>query len=102
MAEKRSLAREVARGADGGQVRCFLSVVPNNPNTKGSGSGSGKGKGTAGKDMGRGLHSSTVSFWLNLSAFCGIQGAFRGIYEVSRGIRGCLGCILCQKRLRLS
>jgi hypothetical protein len=25
---------------------------------------------------GRGLHSST--FWLNLSAFCGIGGAFRG------------------------
>jgi len=39
---------------------------------------------------GRGLHSST--FQLNVSAFCAIGGAFR---EHS-------GCILCQKRLRLS
>jgi len=32
----------------------------------------------------RGLHSST--FQLNLSAFCGIGGAFRGC------LRGCMGC----------
>jgi len=52
----------------------------------------------------RGLHSST--FWLNLSAFCGIGGACRGglggVQEMLGGIRGCAGCILCQKRLRLS
>jgi hypothetical protein len=38
---------------------------------------------------GRGLHSPT--FKLNVSAFCGIQGAFMGclgsVYEVSRSIR---------------
>ena len=53
---------------------------------------------------GRGLHSLTSQ--LNLSAFCGTWGAFRGcvggVEEVSGGIRGCLGCILCQTRLRLS
>jgi hypothetical protein len=53
---------------------------------------------------GRGLHSST--FRLNLSASCGIGGAFRcclgGVWEVSRGVRACSGCVLCQKRLRLS
>jgi hypothetical protein len=53
---------------------------------------------------GRGLHSST--FRLNVSAFCGMGGAFRGClggeWEVL-GVRcGCLGCILCQKRLGLS
>ena len=53
---------------------------------------------------GRGLHSST--FWLNVSAFCGIGGAsrgcFEGIEEVSGVTRGCVGCVLCQKWLRLS
>jgi hypothetical protein len=53
---------------------------------------------------GRGLHSST--FRLNVSALCGIGGAFRGclgvVYGVSGGIGGRLGCISCQKRLRLS
>jgi len=52
----------------------------------------------------RGLHSST--FRLNVSAFCGTGGAFRGclrsVWEVLGGIRGCLQCILCQTRLRLS
>jgi hypothetical protein len=52
----------------------------------------------------RGLHSST--FWLNISAFCGKGGAFRGclgvVEQVLGGIWGCLGCILCQKWLRLS
>ena len=57
--------------------------------------------------LGRGLHWST--FQLNLSAFCRIgvhqgvcQGAFGRCYGVSRSIRGCPGCILCQKWLRLS
>ena len=58
----------------------------------------------AGKQSGRGLHSST--FQLNLSAFGGIGGAYWGclgvVCEVLGGIRGCLGCILCQERLRLS
>ena len=45
---------------------------------------------------GRGLHSST--FRLNVSAFCGIGGAFRGgclggVQEVSSAIWGCKGCI---------
>ena len=31
-----------------------------------------------------------------------IQGLFRGVQEVSGGMRGCLDRILCQKRLRLS
>jgi len=43
---------------------------------------------------------------LNASAFCGIGGAFMGYLggacEVLWGNRGCLGCILCLKRLRLS
>ena len=30
------------------------------------------------------------------------EGFFRGVYGVSGDIRGCSGCILCQKRLRLS
>ena len=53
---------------------------------------------------GRALHSFT--FQLNLSASCGIGGAFRGgvwdFQEVLGGNRGCLGYVLCQKRLRLS
>jgi len=55
------------------------------------------------RNLGRGLHSS--NFRLNVSAFCGIGGAFGGsldcVEEVS-GFQGHLGCILCQKRLRLS
>jgi len=57
--------------------------------------------------LARGLLSST--FRLNLSAFCGIwvhlgvvQGLFRRCQGVFRSIRGCAGCTLCQKRLRLS
>jgi len=59
------------------------------------------------RHCGRGLHSSTIR--LNVSAFCGTGGAFRGclggIYEVlgdMQGCLGCLGCSLCQKRLTLS
>ena len=58
-------------------------------------------------DRGRCLHSSTFRFIL--SAFCGIGvhlgvvfGVIRRCQGVLRCIRGCLGCILCQKRLRLS
>ena len=78
----------------------------------GGGGGGGEGcrrrrrarmRGGAGA-AGRGLHSST--FRLNVSAFCGKGGAFMdrlgGVSEVSGDIRGYLGCILCQKRLRLS
>jgi len=58
------------------------------------------GRGVAG----RGVHSST--FWLNVSGFCGIEGVIRGclggVHEVLGGIRGCVWCILCQKRLRSS
>ena len=51
--------------------------------------------------LGRGLHSST--FWLNLSAFCGIGVACGGCVGVfSGGVWGCLGCTLCQERLKLS
>ena len=60
---------------------------------------------------GRGLLLFTVQ--LNVSAFCGIGGVFRGcvgrVLGVSGGTRACQGvpgrvqgCILCQKRLRLS
>jgi len=52
----------------------------------------------------RGLHSST--FQLNVSAFYSIGGALRGclgsVLVVVGDYRGYLGCILCQKRLRLS
>jgi len=51
---------------------------------------------TSTAESGRSLHSST--FRLNVSAFCGIGGAFRGYLggacEVLRGNRGDLGCIL--------
>ena len=51
--------------------------------------------------FGRGLHSST--FQLNLSAFSGIGGAFRGCLRGVQGVvKGYSGLILCQKRLRLS
>ena len=40
---------------------------------------------------GKGLHSST--FWLNLSASCGIGGAFRGCLAVCRGGQGIAGGI---------
>jgi len=54
--------------------------------------------------VGRGSHSST--FQLNVSAFCGIGVSFRGckggVKQVTGGIRGFIGCILCKKRLRLS
>jgi len=49
---------------------------------------------------GRGLHSST--FWLNLSAFCGIGGACRGCLKRTRGVSGLQGELLCQNRLKLS
>jgi hypothetical protein len=53
---------------------------------------------------GRGLHSST--FRLNVSAFCGIGGYIYGLFRRGPGgvreSRGCRGCILCQKRLKLS
>ena len=55
----------------------------------------------------RGLHSST--FRLTLSAYCRtgvhsgiVQGVIRRCQGVLRSIRGCSGCILCQKRHRLS
>ena len=65
-------------------------------------------KAAAVRPRARGLHSST--FQLNGSAFCGMGGAFKdllkgclgGVCEVLGGIRRWLGCILCQKRLRLS
>ena len=53
---------------------------------------------------GRGLHSST--FRLNVSASCGLGVATKGYQGVVQGvlwaIMGCLGCILCQKRIRWS
>ena len=50
---------------------------------------------------GRGLRLSTL--WLNLSAFCGIGGAFRGCLSGVQGVSGgMVGCVLCQKRLRSS
>jgi hypothetical protein len=52
----------------------------------------------------KGLHSLTLQ--LNVSAFCGIGGGFRGclggVYGGIRGIRRCLGCILRHRWLRLS
>jgi len=55
-------------------------------------------------DTGRNLHSSTC--WLNLSAFCGTGaacgGCLGGVQVMLGDIRGCLGFILCQKRLKLS
>ena len=55
----------------------------------------------------RGLHSST--FRVNAGAYGGIGGALRGFQGVFRGfkggswgIRGCLRCVLCRKRLMLS
>jgi len=48
--------------------------------------------------VGRGLHS--FSSQLNLSDFCGIGGAHSDCF--TGGIRGCAGCVFCQKRLRLS
>ena len=46
-------------------------------------------------DVGRGLHSFT--FQLNVSAFCGIGGAFRGSFRgcsgVLGGMRGCAGWV---------
>ena len=54
--------------------------------------------------VGRGSHLST--FRLNVSAFYGIGGAIRGYQGVDEEVFGaimrCPGCILCQKRLRLS
>ena len=72
-----------------------------------SGSGGGGCSGGRGGARGRGLHSST--FWLNLSTFCGIGvhvgillGVFRMCQGVLRSIKWCSGCVLRQKRLRLS
>jgi len=51
----------------------------------------------------RDLHSST--FQLNVSAFCGIRSAFTGHLGCFTGVGGfigCFGCVLCQKRLKLS
>jgi hypothetical protein len=53
---------------------------------------------------GRGLHSSTLQ--LNFSALCVTGGAVRGclggVQEVWGGIKGCLGYVLCEKRLKLT
>jgi len=50
---------------------------------------------------GRGLHSSTLG--LSVNTLLGIGGALWGLFRgVLGGIRGCLGCVLCKKRLRLS
>ena len=59
----------------------------------------------AGAEVGAtGLHSS--NFRLNVSAFCGIGGVFwvhlGGVWGVSGVKRGCLGCYLSHKWLRLS
>jgi len=51
--------------------------------------------------MGRGLHSSTLQ--LNLSTFCVTEGAVRGCFGGFLGVvKGFLGVLLCQKRLKLS
>jgi len=56
------------------------------------------------QDNGLGLHSTT--FWLNVSTFRGLGVAFRGysedVQEVTGGSGGSLGCISCQKGLKLS
>jgi len=56
------------------------------------------------EEDGRGLHSSTSK--LNVSASRGIGGAFRGsfsgVWEVLGNIKGCIGCIVYKKRLKLS
>jgi Leucine-rich repeat (LRR) protein len=51
---------------------------------------------------GRGLQSST--FQLNVSALCGVHSGvvFGVVQEIFGGFGECVGCILCQKRLRLS
>ena len=53
---------------------------------------------------GQGVHSFTLQ--LNVSASCGIGGAFRGclggVQGVSGVVRACVGCVLWQTRLRLS
>ena len=53
---------------------------------------------------GGGLHSS--AFWHNVSALFEIGDAFRGcvwgVQGVFRGHWGWTGCIVCQKRLKLS
>jgi hypothetical protein len=48
----------------------------------------------------RGAHSST--FQLNVRAFWYMGAHLGGVYGVLGGISGHLGCIVCQKRLRLS
>jgi len=59
---------------------------------------------TSRRPQSRGLHSST--FWLDLSAICGIGGTCGGRLGVLKGeLRGTQGYawrILCQKGLRLS
>jgi len=48
----------------------------------------------------RSLFSSTLSAFCGIGAAC--SGSSGGVCEVSGHMRGCLGCLLCQKRLRLS
>jgi hypothetical protein len=70
--------------------------------TEGRGSVGALGEGAHARiPRGRGLHSST--FRLNVSAFSGMGDAFRDCFGGCAGVcRRCLGCILCQKRLKLS
>ena len=80
-AEKKSLVREIARGNDGGHIRCFLSLAPAN-NT---GAGNGKGKaGTLAAD--NGLADLKVRVQLNNTSAAVVERTIPGLpIDVSAG-----------------
>ena len=81
-AEKKSLAREIARGNDGGHIRCFLSLVPAN-NNAGVGDGNGK-EGSRSAD--KGLADLKVRVQLNNTSAAVVERTIPGLpIDVSAG-----------------
>lgn len=79
-AEKRSLAREVARGSDGGHIRCFLSLLP------GNNGGVGNGKSKAGSVRDGGLADLKVRVQLNNTSAAVVERTIPGLpIDISTG-----------------
>jgi len=79
-AEKRSLAREVARSSDGGHIRCFLSLLPGNND------GVGNGKSIAGSVREGGLADLKVRVQLNNTSAAVVERTIPGLpIDISTG-----------------
>lgn len=83
-AEKRSFAREAARGTDGGHIRCFLSLDPksNSANSKGNGKVKGKSKAASAREF----NDLKVRIQLNNASAAVVERTIPGLpIDVSTG-----------------